>query len=139
MAKPLVEGLPVKLGQLIPVDNVEQTENPKKHSSESDRYVALHIEDYDGGNERCILFTPIEHSDMESVQLPEDILKHMVKGRLYPCVMGSKDTNLISVTHWDGRTRVLRVSGTQLKRMDKRATKHPNTCPKKSLITDLLD
>lgn len=139
MAKPLVDNIPVKLGQLIPVANVEQTESPKKLSTESDRYIALHIEDYTGDNERCVLFTLIEYTDMESVVLPEDLLKSMVKGRLYPCTLGNRDTNLVSVTHWDGRTRVLRVSATQLAKAERRASKHPDSLPKKSLITDLMD
>jgi hypothetical protein len=139
MAKPLVDNVPVKLGQLIPVCNIEQAESPKKLSTESDRYIALHIEDYTGDNERCVLFTLIEHSDMEAVVLPEDILKSMVKGRLYPCTLGHRDTNLVSVTHWDGRARVLRISATQLAKAERRASKHPETCPKKSFLTDLMD
>lgn len=134
MAKPQVDNLPVKLGQLIPVENVEQ-----RSRAEFDRYIALHIEDLDGSNERCILFTPIEYTDMESVVLPEDITKHIVQGRLYPCTLGNRDTNLVAVTHWDGETRVLRISATQLAKMDKRASSHPETCPKKSFITDMLD
>ena len=133
MAKPLVDNLPVKLGQLIPVENVEH------RRAEFDRYIALHIEDLDSSNERCILFTPLEHTDMESVILPEDITKHMVQGRLYPCTLGNRKTNLVAVTHWDGRSRVLRISATQLAKMDKRASSHPETCPKKSFITDMLD
>ena len=134
MAKPLVDNLPVKLGQLIPVENIEQ-----RSRAEFTSYVALHIEDLDSSNERCILFTPLEHTDMESVILPEDITKHMVQGRLYPCTLGNRATNLVAVTHWDGRSRVLRISATQLAKMDKRASSHPETCPKKSFITDMLD
>ena len=139
MAKPLVDNIPVKLGQLIPIYNIEKIESPKKLSTESERYVALHIEDYTGDNERCVLFTYIEHTDMESVVLHEDILKSMVKGRLYPCTLGNRETNLVSVTHWDGRTRVLRISATQLAKAERRASKHPESLPKKSLITDLMD
>jgi hypothetical protein len=134
MAKPQVDNLPVKLGQLIPVENVEQ-----RSRAEFDRYIALHIEDLDSSNERCILFTPLEHTDMESVVLPEDITKHMVQGRLYPCTLGNRDTNLVSVTHWDGRSRVLRISATQLAKAERRASKHPESLPKKSFITDLMD
>ena len=134
MAKPLEDNLPVKLGQLIPVENVEQ-----RSRAEFDRYIALHIENLDGSNERCILFAPLEYTDMESVVLPEDITKHMVKGRLYPCTLGNRDTNLVSATHWDGRARVLRMSATQLAKAERRASKHPESLPKKSFITDLLD
>lgn len=133
MAKPLVDNLPVKLGQLIPVENVE------RRRAEFDRYIALHIEDLDSSNERCILFTPLEYTDMESVVLPEDITKHMVQGRLYPCTLGTRNTNLVAVTHWDGRSRVLRISATQLAKSERRASKHPESLPKKSFITDLMD
>ena len=134
MANPLVDNLPVKLGQLIPVYNMD-----RRTKSEFDHYIALHIEDIDGSNERCVLFTSLEHTDMESVKLPEDITKNMIQGRLYPCTLGARSTNLVATTHWDGRVRILRISPSQLARLDKRASKHPETCPKKSFITDMLD
>lgn len=58
MADIIEKNLKVELGQLIRVNNLE------KKANENDIYVALQVEDEDGGNERCLLFTEIEVSDM---------------------------------------------------------------------------
>jgi hypothetical protein len=135
----LIDDMPIKLGQLIRVRNVERSKDLKNHRAESIEYVSLQIEDEDSNNERCILFTHIEHTDMESVGLPEVLTEKMVYGRLYPCIIGKRSTFFCKVKHWDGRTRILRISKTQLTKMDKRAKAHPDSCTKKSLLTDMMD
>lgn len=129
----------IVLGQCVRVQNVEKKNNPKARRFEADDYVAIQIEDYDGNDEKCILLTYIEHTDMESVELNKSMLNNMVAGRLYPVKLGRKDTYLLKVNHWDGRTRVLRMSFGQLADADARAIKHPMSCTKKSILTDLFD
>ena len=129
----------IVLGQCVRVNNVEKKNNPKKRRFESDEYVAIQIEDYSGNDEHCILLTIIEHTDLETVELNKSMLNGMVTGRLYPVTFGNKKTYLLKVNHWDGRTRVLRMSYSQLVSAEYRASKHPKTCTKKSLLTDLMD
>ena len=129
----------IVLGQCVRVQNVEKQDNSKARRFEADEYVAIQIEDYDGNEEQCILLTHIEHTDMESVELNYSMLNNMVAGRLYPVKLGRKDTYLIKVDHWDGRTRVLRMSRVQLLNASYRAAKHPKSCTKKSILTDLFD
>ena len=53
----------IVLGQMVRVANQE------KKFNENELYVAVQVEDEDGENERCILFTEIELSDMEKSRL----------------------------------------------------------------------
>lgn len=129
----------IVLGQCVRVQNVEKKNNPKARRFESDDYIAIQIEDYDGNEEQCILLTHIEHTDMEVVELNCSMLNNMVAGRLYPVTLGRKKTYLVKVNHWDGRTRVMRMSYAQLATAVYRATKHPKSCTKKSILTDLFD
>jgi hypothetical protein len=56
-------------GRLISVDNTER----KFGSAES--YIAIQVEDSDGGNERCLLFTDAEIAKAEerAKKNPEDL------------------------------------------------------------------
>lgn len=129
----------IVLGQCVRVQNVEKKINPKARRFEADEYIAIQIEDYEGTEEICILLTHIEHTDMESVQLNKSMLDNMIAGRMYPVVLGKKTTYLVKVNHWDGRTRVLRMSYSQWTDAVYRADKHPKSCTKKSILTDLFD
>ena len=129
----------IVLGQCVRVQNVEKKKDPKKRRFEADDYIAIQVENYTGNLEYCILLTYIEHTDMESVELNKSMLNNMIAGRLYPVTIGRKETYLVKVNHWDGRTRVLRMSFGQLADADARAIKHPMSCTKKSILTDLFD
>lgn len=129
----------IVLGQCVRVQNVEKKDNPKEHRFEADEYIAIQIEDYDGNGEMCLLLTHIEHTDMESVELNKSMLNNMIAGRMYPVTLGKKKTYLVKVDHWDGRTRVLRMSYGQWVNAGYRAGKHPKSCTKKSILTDLFD
>lgn len=129
----------IVLGQCVRVTNVEKKRTPNKHKFESDEYIAIQIEDYDGKDERCILFTPTEHTDMETVGMNYAMLNNMVAGRLYHVTINKVQTYLLKVFHWDGRSRVLRIASTSLQKAVERAEKHPLSCTKKSILTDLFD
>lgn len=137
------EQLKIKLGQCIRVANLEKANaigvEKFRRGSEMSEYIAIQIEDEDGANERCILLTHTEHTDMESVKIPAAMSKGMVAGRLYCCMIAREYTFLLKVKHWDGRNRILRISDSQLKRADVRSTKHPKSLTKKGRLTDLMD
>ena len=119
----------VTLGQMIRVANLE------KKFNENDKYVSLQVEDEDGNNERCLLFTEIELSDMQKVELPFD----MVLGRIYKCVIDKKPTNLIKVINYYDKQMILRISPYQLNFSESRALRNPEDLTKKGLLTDLMD
>jgi hypothetical protein len=52
----LIDKVRVKAGRLIKVWNTEK----KKFSNAAPKYVSVWVEDADGGNERCLLFTERE-------------------------------------------------------------------------------
>lgn len=124
----------VTLGQCIRIEN-----SKPKHFFEAEEYLAFHVEDYFGDNERCLLLTTCEHTDMESVEFPDALMKGMKFGRLYPVKIAKRSTFIVKVRHYDGRTRVLRISKGQLAVADARANRHPECCPKKSWLNDLFD
>lgn len=54
MAKSVIDQARVKLGRLIRVQNTQRT------FGSATSYVAVQVEDANGKNERCLLFTPKE-------------------------------------------------------------------------------
>jgi hypothetical protein len=135
----VIDDVKIVLGQCIRVKNVEKEQHPESYKRYCDEYIAIQVEDYSGDDEYCILLTHIDHTDMESVQFPYSMLNNMVAGRIYPVTIANKKTNLIKVNHWDGRTRILRISNGQLDAAKKRAKNHPFSCTKKSVLTDMMD
>ena len=70
MAKKL-DDVTVKSGRLIRVFNTEK----KAFSNANSTYVAVQVEDADGGNERCLLFTDkqIAAAEYRARRNPEDL------------------------------------------------------------------
>ena len=72
----LTDNVKVKAGRLIRVRNTKR--KPLKHGkilSGAELYYAVWVEDADGGNERCLLFTPkqIEVAEARAERNQEDI------------------------------------------------------------------
>ena len=123
--------LKVELGQLIRVINLN------KHAKENAIYVSLQVEDEDGKNERCLLFTEIETSDMEKISA--SFLSSLVFGRIYKCIIGRRQTNIVKVKNYTGEIRYFRLSNSQLKKAERRAARNLEDLTKKSALTDLFD
>ena len=123
--------LKVELGQLIRVTNLN------KRAQENEIYVSLQVEDEDGENERCILFTEIETSDMEKISA--SFLSSLVCGRIYKCIIGRYQTNIVKVKNYAGEIRYFRLSNSQLKKAERRAARNLEDLTKKSVLTDLFD
>lgn len=132
MAEIIDKDTDIKMGNLILVKNT------KKKPTENDEYVSLHVEDEDGENERCLLFTQIEISDMGKVQ-SKFFLDNMKNGRLYKVVIDGNQTNLVKVVHKDGREMIFRISNTQLEKADFRRIKNPEDLTEKGFWEDLKD
>lgn len=123
--------LKIVLGQLIRVKNL----NKKLHENEI--YVSLQVEDEDGNNQRCILFTEIQLADMEKVF--GSMFDSLIYGRIYKCIIGRIKTNIIRIKNFNGEDKFLRVSNTQLLKAEKRALRNLEDLTVKSKLTDLLD
>ena len=67
----LIDKVKVKSGRLIRVWNTEK----KKFSNASPKYVSVWVEDANGKNERCLLFTEkeIERAELRSSKNSEDL------------------------------------------------------------------
>jgi len=57
----VIDKVSIKMGRLVVVEN---TERPK-FSNAKRKYIALQVEDADGSNERCLLFTEAEIASAE--------------------------------------------------------------------------
>ena len=93
--------LKVELGQLIRVTNLN------KRAQENEIYVSLQVENEDGENERCILFTEIETADMEKISA--SFLSSLICGRIYKCIIGRYQTNIIKVKNYTGEIKYFRI------------------------------
>ena len=76
MAEIIDKNTDVKMGNLILVKNTQ------RKPTENGEYISIHVEDEDGENERCLLFTTIEISDMEKIG-SKFLMENMKNGRLY--------------------------------------------------------
>ena len=131
MAEIIDSNLKVVLGQLIRVKNLN------KLPTANQIYIALHVQDEDGENQRCLLMTEIECSDMQKVY--SKFFDKMIYGRLYDFLINKKHTFVVRVKNYNGQDRFFRISKTQLFKFQKRAQKNLQDLPKKSYFTDLLD
>ena len=70
----LIDKVKVKLGRLIKVENTEKKKN------ENSEYISLWIEDPNGKNERCLLFTQkeIDRAEKRASKNSEDLTKKSI-------------------------------------------------------------
>ena len=120
------------MGQMIMV------KNQNKVATANEKYIAIHVEDEDGENERCLLFTEVELSDMEKIEMSL-LNKHMVIGRLYPAKINQRNTFLCLIKNRVGEDIIFRFSPFEIAHAEKRAAKNPEDLPKKDFLTDLMD
>ena len=132
MAEIIDKKIDIKMGNLILVKNTQ------RKPTENEEYVSLHVEDEDGENERCLLFTKIEISDMEKIG-SKFLMENMKNGRLYKFMIAGSETNLVKVRHQDGRQMIFRISNTQLEKADFRRIKNPEDLTEKGFWEDLKD
>ena len=125
------KNLKIVLGQLIRVKNL----NKKLH--ENTIYVSLQVEDEDGNNERCLLFSEIQIADMEKVS--GSFFNNLIYGRIYKCIIGHIKTNIIKIKNYSSEDKFLRISNTKLLKAEKRALKNLEDLTIKSKFTDLFD
>lgn len=127
-----VSGNEVKAGQILRVVN----QDVESHFESTD-YYAIWVEDVDGKNERCLLYT--RDRTFEKTVGIDSIKSNLVPGRLYPVVLSERTTYLVSVITTYGRIKTIRLSPSVIKAGEKRAKKNPEDIPKKSFLTDLMN
>lgn len=130
----MIDNVEVKLGRAIRVKNLDP------QHGEAEVYVALQVEDLNGKNERCVLFT--EHElDLCPVL---DITWDLVPGRLYPYADNQYSGYIVKTFTYSARRDewyvvVRRITAARLQHAEERAEKNPEDLTKKSWIVDWLD
>lgn len=132
MSAKQIDDLKIVLGQMIKV------QNQNKRNLQNDSYIAVQVQDEDGQNERCLLFTEIELSDMPKVK-SEFLMQKMVEGRIYSFCIGMKQLFLLKMSNRTETSMIFRISKRKLEIAEKRAMKNPQDLTKKSWLTDLRD
>lgn len=126
------KGRKVVLGNSIRVSNIE-----KKHRLEADVYICIQVESEDGKEEYPILLTPSEYIGLSKT---DAIRKEgMVSGRVYTRFFKYKNFYVVRLTGYDDEDFVAVIDIADWKKFYERALKHPNSCTKKGMLTDLLD
>ena len=130
----MIDNVEVKLGRAIRVKNLDP-----KHG-EAEVYVALQVEDLDGKNERCVLFT--EH-ELELCPVL-DITWDLVPGRLYPYADNQYEGYIVKTFTYSAKrdewyTVVRRITAKRLAAAEDRAMKNPEDITKKSWLVNWLD
>lgn len=115
--------------------NLIKVANTRKAPAANDTYLMTYIEDLDGGNERPALLTFREFNTAARAELPFG----MVKGRLYPVVVGRRSLSAVLLVTADGGRHTLLLPAAAIARWEARARRNPEDIPRKSLIADLLD
>ena len=130
----MIDNVEVKLGRAIRVKNLDP------QHGEAEVYVALQVEDLNGKNERCVLFT--EHElDLCPVL---DITWDLVPGRLYPYADNQYGGYIVKTFTYSAKrdewyTVVRRITAARLQHAEERAEKNPEDLTKKSWMVDCLD
>lgn len=124
--------LKIKLGQMITVQN----QNKKIH--ERDTYIAIQVEDECGTNERCILFTELELSDIRKIQ-SDVINNNLITGRIYSIKINNKQQYIIKLLNRLGQELVVRLTKRLLNVAEQRALRNKEDLTKKGFFTDLID
>lgn len=124
--------LPIKLGQLIKVEN----KNKKKLENKS--YIALQVEDLDGSNERCILFTENEINNAKIINSSNWFIPELKAGRIYPFILNQK-FYIIKIFDLKETEKIIKISNALLNKAEKRAINNPEDLTKKSFLRNLFD
>ena len=133
MAK-MIDNVEVKLGRTIRVKNLNS------RNREADIYIALQVEDLDGKNERCILFTQRELELCKVVDISWDL----VPGRLYPYADNQYEGYIVKTFMYNSKRDewyivVRRITAKRLEIAEDRAMKNPEDLTHKSWVVDWLD
>lgn len=130
----MIDNVEVKLGRAIRVKNLDP------QHGEAEVYVALQVENLNGKNERCVLFTEYE---LELCPVL-DITWDLVPGRLYPYADNQYRGYIVKTFTYSARRDewyvvVRRITVARLLHAEERAEKNPEDLTKKSWLVDWLD
>lgn len=126
----------VTLGNCIRVKNVEKS-NGVASSDDEDVLVCMQVENENGKDEYCILFTLDEFDRIPRLEGMDE--SQMIAGRIYVKFIGHKNYYLVKMKGYDGIGFVGMFDIGFWADCFKRAITHPKSCTKKGFITDILD
>ena len=119
----------VILGKLIEV------QNKQRRNGQNEKYISVQVQDFNGQNERCLLFHERVISDMPKVQTNIDLKE----GRLYDITIGKQKGYLLKIINESNQTKILRISQKKLEVAQRLAINNPQDLTKKSFLTDMFD
>lgn len=122
----------------IKLGNVVRVANQEKKIHENEQYIAIQIQNEDGNDERCILLTEIEFSDMQKITF-EFAKNKMIAGRLYSAIIDKKQIFLVKIDNGQGNEYIYRLPKTLLNTAQERAGRNPEDLTKKSWFFNLKD
>lgn len=122
----------IKMGRIFVVAN----RNPKK--LEAIQYMAIQVEDFNGRNEQCLLFTEKEWNGLPII----DTKLNLKRGRLYPFNESDFEGFLIKTEEKkddEWYVVVRKISKSKCELAQNRAKKNPEDLTKKSWLVNLFD
>ncbi len=132
MAKIIDTDMPIKMGNCIHVQNCD-----KACHDDFETYICIQVEEETGDEEYAILVTDEELSKTKRYVAKDTV--NMIPGRIYTKFILGENFYCVKLNDKKGGTFVAAFPIRDWVVYFKRAISHPNTCTKKSLMTDLLD
>lgn len=131
MSQIIDKDIKIKAGYLVKVEN---TEIPK-FSNANKEYYACWVEDENGKNERCILFTEKEINGFSDVSLN----RVLTFGRLEYIKIGNREGFVVKLNYKNVGEKNVFISKKVLLSADLRASKNQEDLTTKSFMTNLFD
>ena len=124
----------IKMGTMKVVKNT----NPRPNASAS--YVALWVEDEDGGNERCLMFRKSEVEKFPEFAFPSSmgIEDRMKTGRLYRISSGTTEFYTVKVVDGDDE-KVVKLTDKKIDVAERLAESNKEDIPDRGFWNDLTD
>lgn len=128
----MLDNVKVILGRMIRVQNLN------KRSTQNNVYIAIQVQDEDGQNERCLLFTEIELADTKQIY-SSFLMKNLITGRLYKFQIGKSIIYIMKIINRSNQEKIIRLTKGKLLKAQFRAQKNKEDLTKKDFLTDILD
>jgi len=132
-----MEKATVKLGNAFVIGNKQ------KKPSEANTFVAVYVEEENGKEDRCLLFTEKEYAKLSRIYC-ESFTSMFKAGRLYSVSSKSICSYFVLVNEYSPSTRtftplIKRIPLSALVKAENRAIKHPEDIPSRAFFSKLFD
>lgn len=129
MVEIIDKDIKIRNGNLIKVKNTDRN----KFSNENREYYSCWVEDENGNNERCLLFTEKEINGFSNVSLNQKF----IFGRLYGFEFGKRNGYIIKLNNKE--EKLFFITKKIILCAENRANKNREDLTKKNYFIDLID